>query len=207
MNILIPFLFSFFWSFAGSIPPATINLTVVQLGVEGKMNLAWRLALGAALIEYPYAWIAIKLENIITSSPMVVANFRLIAAVVMTTLGLLNLWSAKKPSKFIQKFNDTGFRRGLILGILNPLAMPFWIGITAYLESQNLIELSTNLQVRSYLVGVSLGGFTLLILLAYLAKKIATDFRHNAIIKIIPGALMLVMGVFSFAQYLFHLLN
>ena len=78
MHVLIPFILSFFWSFIGSIPPATINLTVVQLGLEGKTNLAWRLALGAAIIEYPYAWIAVKLEDMITASPLVISNFQLI---------------------------------------------------------------------------------------------------------------------------------
>ncbi len=202
MIILINFIASFFWSFVGSIPPATINLTVLQLGFEKKMAIAWRFALAAALVEYPYAWLAVEFEAMITASPVITANFELIAAIVMTTLGVLNLWSANKPSTFTKKFNDSGFRRGLILGILNPLAMPFWIGITASLKSQHWIDLSTGLRLHSYLLGVSTGGFALLMLLAYLSKKIISNFEQSPILKRIPGVVMLVMGLYLFLRYL-----
>lgn len=202
MIVVITFLLAFATSFIGSIPPATINLSVVQLGLENRMNIAWRFASAAALVEYPYAWLAIKFESLITSSPVVLENFQLITAVVMLTLGALNLWSAEKPSKFTKRFNDSGFRRGLILGLLNPLALPFWIGFTAYFKSQHWITLSTTLELHAYLVGVSTGAFLLLMLLAFLAKKIVTNFENNTWLKRIPGFAMVVLGVYSLIVYL-----
>lgn len=203
-GIIIAFFVSFFWSFVGSIPPGTINLTVMQLGLDGKIKLAQRLALGAAIIEYPYAWIAVKFESIITTSPVVIANFQLITAVVMTTLGLLNVWSSlKPPTNITRKFNESGFKRGLVLGILNPLAMPFWIAITAYMRSINWIELSSPVELHSYLLGVSLGGFSLLILLAVVAKRIGIFFQEKTIIKMFPGIIMVALGLWSLIQYLF----
>jgi len=202
MMVVLTFAVAFVVSFIGSIPPATINLTIIQLGLEKKVDLAFRLALGAALMEYPYAWIAVKFESMITSSPIVVENFRLLAAVVMTTLGILNLWSANKPSAFTQKFNDTGFRRGVILGILNPLAIPFWIGVTAYLESEHWIDISSFIGLQSYLAGITIGGFVILIVLAYLAKKVISNFEHNTFIKKIPGYALLILGAYAFLQYL-----
>jgi threonine/homoserine/homoserine lactone efflux protein len=202
MAILITFLLAFFFSFIGSIPPATINLSIVQLGLEKKMNIAWRFALAAAIVEYPYAWLAIKFESLITSSPVVVENFQLITAAVMIILGGLNLLSANTPSNFTKKFNDSGFRRGLILGLLNPLAIPFWIGVTAYLKSQHWITLSNSFELHAYLLGVSLGGFSLLILLAAIAKKIIANFEHNTFLKRIPGYVMLALGVYALVAYL-----
>jgi threonine/homoserine/homoserine lactone efflux protein len=203
MTILIAFLIAFFFSFIGSIPPATINLSIIQLGLEKKMTIAWRFALAASLVEYPYAWLAIKFESLITSSPLVIENFQLITAAVMIVLGILNLWSANKPSKFTKKFNDSGFRRGLILGLLNPLAIPFWIGVTAYLKSQHWITLSNFFELHAYLLGVSMGAFCLLILLAAVAKKIIANFEHNALLKRIPGYVMLLLGVYALIVYLF----
>ena len=203
MEFFVAFGLAFLFSFIGSIPPATINLSVIQLGLEHKMSLAWRLALGASLIEYPYAWIAVKFETMITASPMVIENFHLISAFIMITLGVLNLWSANKPSKFTQKLNNSGFRRGLVLGILNPLAMPYWIGFTAYFRSEHWVELSTDFQLHSYLAGVSLGAFTLLILLASLGKRIASAFQqHSVLLKKIPGFAMLILGIYALIQYL-----
>ena len=202
MMAALTFAVAFIVSFVGSIPPATINLTIIQLGLDKKMDLAFRLALGAALMEYPYAWIAVKFESMITASPVVVENFHLLAAIVMTTLGILNLWSANKPSSFTQKFNDTGFRRGIIIGILNPLAIPFWIGVTAYLESEHWIDISSSVGLQSYLAGITIGGFVILIVLAYLAKKVISNFEHNNFIKKIPGYALLILGVYAFLQYL-----
>ena len=202
MGALITFSLSFFFSFTGSIPPGTINLTIIELGLDKKIAIAWRFALAAALVEYPYAWLAVKFESMITSSPLIVENFQLITAIVMVTLGSISLWSANKPSTFSKKFNDSGFRRGIVLGILNPLAIPFWIGVTAYLESQHWIDLSTNLRLHSFLLGVSLGGFTMLMLLTYLAKKIISEFQHSTLLKKIPGFVLLALGVYSFIRYL-----
>jgi threonine/homoserine/homoserine lactone efflux protein len=203
MEALQNFLFAFIFSFVGSIPPGTLNLTVLQLGLEKKMNIAWRFALAAALIEYPYAWLAVAFENLITSSPVILDNFKLITALVMTLLGILNLLSAQKPTVFAQKFQASGFRRGVVLSILNPLAMPFWIAITAYLKIQGWIVLEHPRHLHSYLFGISIGALVLLISVAYLAKRMVSFFQPGSKIKLIPGLILLVMGLYAFIDYLF----
>lgn len=202
MNVLQTFVIAFIFSFLGSIPPGTLNLTMLRFGLEHKMNIAWRFALGAALIEYPYAWLALLLEDWITSSPAVVSNFKLIAAVVMITLGIITIRSASKPVQEVKPIRESGFRKGLLLGILNPLALPFWIGITAYLKSQGWITLSNAREVHGYLLGISLGAFVLLILVAYLARKATAFFSPQGKIKFIPGITLLILGVYALVEYL-----
>jgi threonine/homoserine/homoserine lactone efflux protein len=201
----VNFFFSFFFSFTGSLTPGTINLSALQLGLDKKPHIAWRLALAAACMEYIYAWLAVKFESFITAAPVVVKNFQLIAAIVMLLLGTLTIRAASKPSTFTTQLNNSGFRRGLLLGILNPLAMPFWIGVTAYLKSQHWIDLSTSFQLHSYLAGVSLGVFTLLVSVAYLANKVVSVIQtKTALLKKIPGYIMLALGIFAFARFLFQ---
>lgn len=201
MEVLLAFIVSFFFSFTGSIPPGTINLTVLQLGLEHKLKIAWRFAVAAALIEYPYAWLAVKFENLITTAPVVVENFHLITAVVMTLLGILNLRPTKNPSGITQKFHASGFRRGVLLGILNPLALPYWIGITTYLKSQHWITLSTMIQLQAYLLGVVSGALSLLIILIYLGKRVAAGFQQNVWLKKVPGVIMLSLGLYALIKY------
>jgi len=203
--IIVNFFIALLFSFIGSIPPATINLLAVQLGFEDKFKIAVRLAIGASIIEYFYAWIAVKFEEVIVSMPMIAANFQLITGVVMILLGTLTLWSATKPSKFSQNFHDSGFRRGILLGILNPLAMPYWIGVTASLESQGLVDLSETSLLHSYLLGILLGGLLLLITMAYLSKKIISRFQHSVLLKKIPGYAMLALGAYALTRYVFNL--
>ncbi len=204
---MLSFALAFFFSFIGSIPPGTLNLSMVQLGIENKISAAWRFAFAAALIEYPYAWLAIEFETLITSSPVITDNFQLITACVMIALGAFNLWSAQKPGKISRRFNDSGFRRGIVLSILNPLALPYWIGITAYLKSQKWILLTSNIETHCYLLGVSLGALTLLILLAYLSKQMIGGFQQSQIAKKIPGVALLALGLYALIDYLLRSTN
>jgi threonine/homoserine/homoserine lactone efflux protein len=203
MIAAINFILAFFFSFIGTIPPGTINLTCIQLGLEKKMNVAWRFSITAAVMEYPYAWIAVEFAEWITSSPVVVENMQLITAVAMTVIGLLTLWSANKPSTFSTKLSNSGYLRGFILSVLNPLAIPFWVGTTAYLNSLHWIDLSTPLRLHSYLLGVCLGTFAILIMLVYLAKRVVSQFGQNSWLNKIPGIALIILGIYAFIQYLF----
>jgi threonine/homoserine/homoserine lactone efflux protein len=84
---------------------------------------------------------------------------------------VITIRSASKAAPAAETVRESGFRKGLLLSILNPLALPFWIGVTAYLKSQGWISLSTAAEVHSYLLGISLGALVLLISVAYLARK------------------------------------
>jgi len=202
MMLLQVFLIGLVFSFIGSIPPGTLNLAVLQLGMEYKIKTALRFSLAVAIIEYPYAWIAVVFEDWVTSSPLIIDNFQLITAVVMTVLGGFTLWSARKPSEFSVRFNESGFRRGIVLSILNPMAIPFWIGITAYLKAQNWIDLSSQTLLHSYVFGTSVGVMILLILFTFLAKKLAPYVKDHRFVKFVPGLTLLVLGIYAFVKYL-----
>lgn len=197
------FLMGAFWSFLGSVPPGTLNLSVLQLGLDGKTKTAWRFALAVAIIEYPYTWLAIQFEYWITSNPMVKENFQLITAIVMITIGIGNLWSAQKPTGVVNKFQSSGFRRGLILSILNPMALPFWIVVTAYLKAQGWITLSSTLLLHSYVLGTSVGVLLLLALFILLARRLSGYASQNGWVKLVPGFTLLALGLYAFGKYLF----
>jgi threonine/homoserine/homoserine lactone efflux protein len=201
MDVIQNFVLAFAFSLFGSIPPGTINLTVLQLGLERKTAIALRFIIAASVLEYPYAWLAVEFEELITGSPFIIQNFKLIGAILLLTLGIVNLWSARKPTRFTQKFQDSGFRRGLILGLLNPMAMPYWIAITAYLRIEGLITISNGYQLHSYLVGIVAGAIVILVMISYTAKRVATMLQPGSFIKILPGVIFLILGSYSLFRY------
>jgi threonine/homoserine/homoserine lactone efflux protein len=202
MGALTNFLLAFIMSFAGSIPPGTINLTVLQLGLEGRFKIALRFSLAASIIEYPYAWIAVKFEKLITSSPVITDNIQILSAVVLIVLGLINVWpKSKAPSAKPGRFANSGYRRGLLLGILNPLAIPYWIGITAYLVGQGWIVLDSGMRLHAYLAGVFVGAVLLLVALIYLSRKVMAGLSRFPWIRKTPGFLLLALGIYSLAEY------
>jgi threonine/homoserine/homoserine lactone efflux protein len=200
--ILKVFLIGLVASFIGSIPPGTLNILVLQMGLENKLRTAMRFILAVAIIEYPYAWIAVKFEHLITSSPVVQQNFKLLAAVVMLALGILGLWSARKPSALTVKLQESGFRKGLVLSILNPQAIPWWIGTTAYFKAQGWIVLDTPLRLQSYVLGTSIGVLLLLILFAFLAQRLSYVIKNNRIVALLPGIMLTLLGLIALYSYL-----
>lgn len=201
--ILQVFLIGLAFSFVGSIPPGTLNILVLQLGLENKIKVALRFALAVSVVEYPYAWIAVVFEDWITSSPLVLDNFQLTGASVMTAIGAFNLWSARKPSGFSVRFQRSGFRRGMILSILNPQAIPFWIAVTAYLKMQGWIDLGTSLRLHSYVLGTSVGVMILLTILALMARRLSATFQTNRLLRMLPGAILLFLGLIGLTKYFF----
>ncbi len=203
MIYLQVFLVGLIFSFLGSVPPGTLNLCVLQLGLEKKIKAALRFALAVSIIEYPYAWIGVQFEYWITSSPQIVKSFQLLTAVVMIVMGILNIVTAKKPVSFVQRFNESGFRRGIVLSILNPMAIPFWIVVTAYLKAQGWIDLSHVGLLHLYILGTSVGAMLLLTLFALLADRLAGYVQHNRMLKLLPGLTLLLLGVYALIRYLF----
>ena len=190
------------FSFLGSIPPGTLNLSILQLGLERKLRAAFRFTLAVGVVEYPYTWIGVQFQYWITSSPLVVDNFKLITALVMISIGIFNLWSAERPTSFSVKFSESGFRRGLILSILNPMAIPFWMVMTAYLKAQGWIDLSSNIRLHLYIAGTSVGAILLLLSFALLANKLAPYVKSSKMVKRVPGFTLLTLGIYALVRYL-----
>lgn len=173
------------------------------MGLDGDTKTALRFAFAASVIEYPYGWIAVKFEKLITSSPVITENLHLLAAIVMTILGIIFLLpSSKKESGYRVTLSKSGFRKGLLIGIFNPLAIPYWIGITAYLKSQGWVDTSTTAGLHFYLSGIFLGAFLLLMVLFFLSRRIMTSFLEYEWFKKIPGLLLISLGLYSFIQFL-----
>jgi threonine/homoserine/homoserine lactone efflux protein len=198
-------IFGFIFSFIGSIPPGSLNLSVIQLSLQRNVGAAIRFGFAAAFVEFFYATIAIKLQMYISSSPAIQSNFKLISASVLVILGVVNLVSIKaKPKKkgVIRSIAFSGFRRGILLSIANPLAMPFWIVVTAYLQSKGWVNL-IEVPIWSYVVGISFGTLSLLIVLALTAYKSSKFInKDNKYIKLIPGLVLLGLGLYSLGELL-----
>jgi len=192
-------------SFLGSIPPGTLNIMVLQLGLQNNLKAAFRFAFAVAIIEYPYAWIAVEFETWITSSPVVQENFKLLASIVMIVLGLYGLWSARNQSTSTVKFLGDGFKSGLILSLLNPQAIPWWIGVVAYLKAEGSVTMETTFSKHSFILGTAVGALALLLLLALLARKLSGFFQHNRFLAMFPGAVLLALGTFTLVKYFLFL--
>ncbi len=203
MSYLWVFFLGFAFSYIGSIPPGTLNVTVLQLALDRQVSIALRFAVAVSIIEYPYAWIGVQFEYYISRSPLILENFQLIAALVMTLLGISNLLPSRTPTGFARKFQESGFRRGILLSLLNPMAIPYWMGFTAYLKVQGWIDLNSVGLLHSYVFGTAVGTMALLGTLIFFAQRVAPYVQGSRWLKIIPGLVLLGLGCFAWWKYFF----
>ena len=123
------FVIGFVFSFLGSIPPGTINLSVMQLGLKKQLKGALLFALAATLVEFVYAGVAVKFQMFLTANTVITENLQIVSALAMLALGVFNLSRKTAPGK-TSKTKLTSFQKGTLISLANPLAIPFWLAVT-----------------------------------------------------------------------------
>ncbi|MEO1098070.1 MAG: LysE family transporter [Bacteroidota bacterium] len=202
-QILLAFTIATVVSAVGTLPPATINVSVLQLAIRKKQKMALQLATGAALIDLIYTALSLEIGELLETQEWLTAYFQLISAIVIAVLGVASILAAfhqtVKKEQF--KFVESGFIRGVLLGVFNPLVMPFWLAITTYLKSNQILELGGFLAI-SFLIGTFIGELGVLIMIVKLGKQFTKFSENKWVVGIVPGILFIVLGIISVVQYL-----
>ncbi len=196
---------AFIVSYLGSIPPGTINITSMQLSVQGLKRPAFFFALAASSTEFIYAGVTVRFQIFLSERPGFTENFTIITAIAMIVLGVINLFSKTDTDKLIHKASEmkgrNGFTRGVLLGILNPLTIPFWLTVTAYLQANNWISLQ-GVHFWYYLIGISTGTFCLLLTVNRLGQRFTGIASNRLLIHKIPGFVFIGLGLYNLYQWI-----
>lgn len=190
---------AFFISYIGSIPPGTINVSVMQLSIQRRYRAAIFFAFAASLVEFVYAGITVQFHIFLNNNESIATYFKVVTSVALIGLGLWNVFSNLTSSSVkVYESNLTGrhgFWRGLVLGILNPMTIPFWLAITTYLENDELIVV-TEFGFWAYLIGLSAGTFCLLLTVDALGKRFTKISDNKFLVHKVPGFILMGMGVY-----------
>ena len=197
---MISFLLAFGFSFIGSIPPGAINLSVIQYSIEDKINAAIRFSIASALVEFPYALIALLFSEFLLSTDVILNNIKLISTSLILVLAIINTYSYLFPSKKVNINKSMGFRKGLLISIFNPLAIPFWIGVSAFLLNLKWIMLDSIEKKIVFAAGVSLGTLSLLFTLIVIAVKFKIKVENQGLSKLIPAIVFWLLGFYGIYQ-------
>ncbi|UXX80934.1 LysE family translocator [Reichenbachiella carrageenanivorans] len=197
MSWMTLFVVAFVFSFIGSIPPGSINISTMQYAVAGRQKAAYTFAAAAAGTEYLYAAIAVRFQLLLIENALIAAYFHIVTGTVLILLGVINL--LKKP--IIAKQGQVGekrnaFRKGMLLSLTNPLSIPFWLMVTDYLQSMGWVAL-THQNFWVYVAGVSVGTFSLLVIVVRLGAKFTTVQGNTFLIYRVPGLIFIGMGLWS----------
>lgn len=192
--------FTYFAAFAGVIPPGLVNMTVAKTCVEkGKRN-GIILSVGACIVNFMHAFIAILMAKYIFDHPSIRGILLKTGLVVFIGLAIYFFIAARKknsapePSK---KDKRKSFMKGIVVANLNIFPIPYFVFISS--------ELSTNashtfdwLHIFLFALAASLGTFS--VLYAYVVSfakitKHTESFSKYA--NYFMSALMLVLVIIT----------
>jgi threonine/homoserine/homoserine lactone efflux protein len=179
--IVLCFLASFAISFLGSIPPGPINTNVLFLAAQNQRKAAWYFAFGGTFPELFLAFFAAFLQSYITSYPAIYKAISIAFICILVVMGLAIFFKRVNAEQVVQKDASpqshlSAFIKGVFLITLNPLTVPFWLGIFIFFAT-----IWSHFNTFSMQLAAGIGAFTgALVLNGLLIKSMALSFIKNA---------------------------
>lgn len=191
------FLVGMIVSFIGSIPLGSVNLSTLQVTVEKNARAGMAFALGATLIELVYSFIAIRFSGFILENHDVEFYIQLVAIPAFIALSIHSFRKKPGVKNTASAGDKSSFVKGVIIGLVNPLQIPFWVAYGTYLLSQNWIE-NDSFYLNWFVFGIISGTFLLLTMVVMLSKVLQSrmNFQKINMNKAI-GSIFLVMAIWQ----------
>jgi hypothetical protein len=206
--------YAFFISFTGTLPIGTLNVSVTNLVIDGNVPAAFLFGLGAILVEVGMVRVALVIVKRLERMNRLLGWFRVLACLVILLLAFVSLeaaWHMRKAGAAIPFTGHAPFISGLVLSLLNPLHLPFWMGWTAVLRTKGLISDTRNeYNVYVTAIGVGTGMAFLLYGVAGFWLILFLQMNQN-LFNWLMGTALLISGLVQLWKMLhflyFHSLN
>lgn len=182
---VLSFFWGLWWSFVFSLPPGIINLSVLDATVRKSLKSGVILAAAACIIEFVQSFIGAKFSSWFFENPTISLIIKIAIIPIFAVLSiryLIKSYQAFKRKKAgieeqLPKRRIGSFGKGLMVGILNPIAIPFFLVLAAKSAEEGLLR-NTWPSIFIYVAGTTIGTFLAFlaygILSRFIAKKLST---------------------------------
>jgi threonine/homoserine/homoserine lactone efflux protein len=210
--VTLAFVLGFLFGFVGSIPVAgPISALVLSRGIEGRFRSGAFIALGGAIAEAGYAFLAFwGFSAFLARYAFIVPVSRGLAALILTGLGISFLRMKDVAAAAGQARADTpwaSFALGGTITALNPTLIATWTAVVTTLYSTELLRFSTG---KAYpfaggtLTGIAIWFLSLLGLIR--AYKDRFSARTLTVVVRVVGVVLLVTAGWFFYRFVEYLL-
>lgn len=156
------FLITYFAALAGVIPPGLVNMTVAKSCVDKGKRSGIFVALGASIIVFIQALVAILMAKYIFTHPYVQKMMLRAGLVVFVIMGIYFFIAAQKEKTKIEVSNKSSaksFLKGVMIASVNVFPIPYFVAIsTAF----NPDEGYGWYNITAFSLAAALGSFTTL---------------------------------------------
>jgi threonine/homoserine/homoserine lactone efflux protein len=194
-------LIGFLAGFVGSMPVAgPIAILVFGRGLEDRTRSAIYLAVGAALAESVYAYLAFwGFGELLASYEWIDPVSRGLAAVLLTVLGLRFALKRNTPEPVVTPpdpaiGNKRSFLLGMTITALNPTLVATWGAAVTFLYSLHVVEFGWG-RALPFSIGVCLGISAWFVVLLWLLARYKSRFRRATLERVIRIMGMVLTGL------------
>ena len=207
---MLIFLTTFFISFMGSIHPGPLNISVIQTTLRKGLFAAILLAFGGVIPEIIYGYLAVEGVMIFEEHPAVFQGMQWAVIPILMGLGIQQIITSQRPKQVIKESKISGqiatkgvstrgaSTRGFFLSFFNPQLLPYWIVILINYQDYDFLKIIDLTDKVFFVLGASLGAFTLNYLYAYVAhiqrERVFKYLNQNRFEQIV-GWIFIVMGL------------
>ncbi len=191
--LFLTFLIGILLNAMGYIPPGNINLTVAQLAINKGMRQVWYFILSFSCVEVFFTFGMMRFARWAMSDinpNEAVSEVRLgtlvdcFMIVMFLVMGTITWKNRKKTPKTSSKKDDKrsgSVLYGLILGVLNPVQIPFWLFFGNYVILHQWIQ-TDYLSLVIFSLGSGVGSSLALYVYAHFATYIQEKFALSSLI-------------------------
>ncbi len=174
MEDLQIYVYTYLAAFVGVVPPGLVNMSVAKTCLEkGRRNGVF-MAIGASLVVFFQALLAVVISKYIFSHPDVKSMFLQAGVGILILMFVYFLLSAnrKKNQQNIKKRTGTkSFFTGILVSVLNIFPIPYFILIGTLLSNNFKITFTINNDLI-FALSAALGTFTTLYLYVIFIMRI-----------------------------------
>lgn len=179
MKVFLIFAITFFISFAGSVHPGPLNLSVIQNTLKKNIIAGLWMTFGGVIPEIIYGYLAVTGVQIFEQYPVVfvVMQWAVLPILLLVGYNYLKLSkstgeSAKnQPIKNANAGITNDIFTGFLLSLLNPQLLPFWIIILINYQHYDFLKIEDFTDKLAFVMGASGGAFLLNYCCAYVANR------------------------------------
>ncbi|HEY2518099.1 MAG TPA: LysE family transporter [Polyangiaceae bacterium] len=199
MSFVAVSLVALVFAFVGSLPLAgPIAVLVVSNGVQGRYRDALKIALGAAVAEGVYAFLAFwGFATFLARYALLIPVSHAVTAAVLASLGVHFLFFEAKEDDGHGRVRESKRGRfwfGFSVSALNPTLLATWGAVTTFLYSKQIVHMTSLLAVPFGVfaaLGVALWGWLTVLLL----KRFRNHVPRVALTWTVRGMGILLIGI------------
>jgi threonine/homoserine/homoserine lactone efflux protein len=177
----------------GYIPPGNINLTVAQLTINKGMRQALYFILSFSCVEVFFTFGMMRFARWVSSDVNLDANisevrlgtyvdaFMILLFIVMGTITWVNRKKVPKTKAEDNRSRKGSVFYGMLLGVLNPVQIPFWLFFGNYVILHEWIH-TDYLSLVIFSFGSGIGSAVALYGYAHFAKYIQEKFALSSLL-------------------------